>query len=212
MALGINDLDVYDDDVIENNNIDLDGQQEEDYEQVTEEVTQQEEEKDIVKELLKLQGIEDPSSINFENEDGSIEKLNWSDLTLEEQLNILNTKDSKPVENINPEFGDDFLSLAQELQDRAKLLEGMETQNINQENPFDQNNQVLAESIRMVARLLDRLIDLSYGKRSEDGLRFIKSKEVLDEFKSSIAYEAFIEQMLSNQEEMVEFINKLVAN
>lgn len=117
MALGINDLDVYDDDVIENNNIDLDGQQEEDYEQVTEEVTQQEEEKDIVKELLKLQGIEDPSSINFENEDGSIEKLNWSDLTLEEQLNILNTKDSKPVENINPEFGDDFLSLAQELRD-----------------------------------------------------------------------------------------------
>lgn len=117
MALGINDLDVYDDDVIENNNIDLDGQQEEDYEQVTEEVTQQEEEKDIVKELLKLQGIQDPSSINFENEDGSIEKLNWNDLTLEEQLNILNTKDSKPVENINPEFGDDFLSLAQELQD-----------------------------------------------------------------------------------------------
>lgn len=117
MALGINDLDVYDEDVIENNNIDLDGQQEEDYEQVTEEVTQQEEEKDIVKELLKLQGIEDPSSINFENEDGSIEKLNWSDLTLEEQLNILNTKDSKPVENINPEFGDDFLSLAQELRD-----------------------------------------------------------------------------------------------
>lgn len=117
MALGINDLDVYDEDVIENNNIDLDGQQEEDYEQVTEEVTQQEEEKDIVKELLKLQGIEDPSSINFENEDGSIEKLNWSDLTLEEQLNILNTKDSKPVENINPEFGDDFLNLAQELRD-----------------------------------------------------------------------------------------------
>lgn len=117
MALGINDLDVYDEDVIENNNIDLDGQQEEDYEQVTEEVTQQEEEKDIVKELLKLQGIEDPSSINFENEDGSIEKLNWSDLTLEEQLNILNTKDYKPVENINPEFGDDFLSLAQELRD-----------------------------------------------------------------------------------------------
>ena len=117
MALGINDLDVYDDDVIENNDIDSDGQQEEDYEQVTEEVTQQEEEKDIVKELLKLQGIQDPSSISFENEDGSIEKLNWDDLTLEEQLNILNTKDSKPVENTNSEFGDDFLSLAQELKD-----------------------------------------------------------------------------------------------
>lgn len=106
----------------------------------------------------------------------------------------------------------EIMSTAQDLQDRAKLLESMEGQDINTENPFDQSNQVLAESIRMVAKLLDRLIDLSYGKRSEDGLRFVKSKEVLDEFKSSIAYEAFIEQMLSNQDEMVEFINKLVAS
>ena len=106
----------------------------------------------------------------------------------------------------------EIMKIAQELQDRAKLLEGMEAGSINEENPFDPNNQVLAESIRMVARLLDRLIDLSYGKRSEDGQKFVKSKEILDEFKSSIAYEAFIEQMISNQEEMVEFINKLVAN
>ena len=106
----------------------------------------------------------------------------------------------------------EIMKIAQELQDRAKLLEGMEAGSINEENPFDPNNQVLAESIRMVARLLDRLIDLSYGKRSEDGQKFVKSKEILDEFKSSIAYEAFIEQMLSKQDEMVEFINKLVAN
>ena len=106
----------------------------------------------------------------------------------------------------------EIMKIAQELQDRAKLLEGMEAGSINEENPFDPNNQVLVESIRMVARLLDRLIDLSYGKRSEDGQKFVKSKEILDEFKSSIAYEAFIEQMLSKQDEMVEFINKLVAN
>lgn len=106
----------------------------------------------------------------------------------------------------------EIMNAANELQDRAKLLEGMEVTEVNEENAFDPNNQVLAESIRMVARLLDRLIDLSYGKRSEDGLRFVKSKEVLDEFKSSMAYDAFIEQMLANQEEMIEFINKLVAN
>lgn len=111
----------------------------------------------------------------------------------------------------NDVYGE-IMKTAQDLQDRAKLLEGMEAGSINEENPFDPNNQVLAESIRMVARLLDRLIDLSYGKRSEDGQKFVKSKEILDEFKSSIAYEAFIEQMLSNQDEMVEFINKLVAN
>lgn len=111
----------------------------------------------------------------------------------------------------NDVYGE-IMKAANELQDRAKLLEGMEVSEINEENAFDPNNQVIAESIRMVARLLDRLVDLSYGKRSEDGLKFVKSKEVLDEFKSSMVYDAFIEQMLANQEEMIEFINKLVAN
>ena len=104
----------------------------------------------------------------------------------------------------------EIMNIAQGLQDRAKLLEGMEVEAINEENPFDPNNQVLAESIIMVARLLDRLIDLSYGKRSEDGQKFVKNEQVLADFKSSVAYEAFIEHMLSNQDEMIEFINKLV--
>ena len=109
----------------------------------------------------------------------------------------------------NDVYGE-IMKTAQDLQDRAKLLEGMEAGSINEENPFDPNNQVLAESIRMVARLLDRLIDLSYGKRSEDGQKFVKNEQVLADFKSSIAYEAFVEHMLSNQDEMIEFINKLV--
>jgi hypothetical protein len=107
---------------------------------------------------------------------------------------------------------DEIMGIAQDLKDRSKLLEGMEVDSINKENPFDPNNEIIAGSIRMVARLIDRLVDLSYGKRSEDGLKFIKSKEILNEFKSSIAYDAFIEQMISNQDEMIDFINKLVAN
>ena len=106
---------------------------------------------------------------------------------------------------------DEIMKIAKELQDRAKLLEGMESQSINQENPFDQNNQVIAGSIRMVARLIDRLIDLSYGKRSEDGLKFVKSQEILNDFKSSVAYETFVEQMINNTDEMVDFVNKLLA-
>lgn len=104
----------------------------------------------------------------------------------------------------------EIMNIAQALRDRGKLLEGMEVEAINEEDPFDPNNQVLAESIRMVARLLDRLVDLSYGKRSEDGQKFVKNEQVLEDLKASIAYEAFIEQMLSNPDELVEFINKLV--
>ena len=105
----------------------------------------------------------------------------------------------------------EIMGIASGLQDQAKLLEGIKEDQVNNENPFDPNNKIIADSARMVARLLDRLIDLSYGKRSEDGQKFSKSKEILDEFKSSAAYEAFIEHMISNQEEMIEFINKLVS-
>ena len=105
----------------------------------------------------------------------------------------------------------EIMGIASGLQDQAKLLEGIKEDQVNNENPFDPNNKIIADSARMVARLLDRLIDLSYGKRSEDGQKFAKSKEILDEFKSSAAYEAFIEHMISNQEEMIEFINKLVS-
>lgn len=105
----------------------------------------------------------------------------------------------------------EIMGIASGLQDQAKLLEGIKEDQVDNENPFDPNNKIIADSARMVARLLDRLIDLSYGKRSEDGQKFAKSKEILDEFKSSAAYEAFIEHMISNQEEMIEFINKLVS-
>ena len=104
----------------------------------------------------------------------------------------------------------EIMKIAEHLQNRAKVLEGLDAQTINEENPFDPNNRVLAESIRMIAQLIDRLVDLSYGKRSDDGTKFIKNAQVLEDFKSSLAYEAFVEQMVSNPDEMIEFINKLV--
>ena len=106
----------------------------------------------------------------------------------------------------------EIMVIASGLQDQAKLLEGIKEDQVNNENPFDPNNKIIADSARMVARLLDRLVDLSYGKRSEDGLKFAKGKEILDDFKSSAAYEAFTEQMVSNQDELLDFINKLVSN
>ena len=105
----------------------------------------------------------------------------------------------------------EIMKIAEHLQNRAKVLEGLDAQTINEENPFDPNNRVLAESIRMIAQLIDRLVDLSYGKRSDDGTKFIKNAQVLEDFKSSLAYEAFVEQMVSNPDEMIEFINQLVA-
>lgn len=109
------------------------------------------------------------------------------------------------------EVYNEIVDIGKQLQQRGEMLEasGIEVE-VKADDPFDADNQLLAGSIRMVARLLDRLVDLSYGKRSEDGLRFSKNPVVLAEFKESAVYDAFVEQMLANQDEMIDFINQLL--
>ncbi len=49
---------------------------------------------DIITDLLKSKGIEDPLLINFEDEDGSIKQKSFYELPYEEQLNILASNDA----------------------------------------------------------------------------------------------------------------------
>ena len=105
----------------------------------------------------------------------------------------------------------EIISIGQTLQERGKFLEDLEEGDIDRTDPFNKNNQLIADSVRMIGRLLDRLIDLSYGIKSPDGLKFVKDPKVLNDFKNSMAYDAFVEHMVSNQEELVEFINQLLV-
>lgn len=117
MALGINDLDIYDDEFIEN---ETQKQDVTEGDQINEGESSKEQETttNVVTELLKRQGIEDPNQISFEKEDGSIEKLKWDDLSLDEQLNILNQKpENDDLPPVNDEIGEDIQSLAKELKD-----------------------------------------------------------------------------------------------
>lgn len=104
----------------------------------------------------------------------------------------------------------EIVKIGQDLQEKGKFLSEVEG-TIDENNPFDKNGQLLAESIRMVARLLDRLVDLSYGEKSPDGMKFVKNQTVLSEFKNSVVYDAFIEQMISNQDELIDFIKSLLG-
>ena len=117
MALGIDDLDIYDYEFEENRTPQQDVPEEPQTIEM-EPSKEQETTNDVVTELLKRQGIEDPNQISFENEDGSIEKLKWDDLSLEEQLNILNQKpENDNLPPVNDEIGEDIRSLAKELKD-----------------------------------------------------------------------------------------------
>ena len=120
MAIGIDELD-FDDGFMQSPDnaaqiTDVDPEPTE--EPVVEPEPDQSNEPDVVTELLKRQGINDPSKIKFEDEDGSIKDTDWSTLSLEEKLNILSNKETTPTQPTSkPDFNDDVVSLAQELKD-----------------------------------------------------------------------------------------------
>lgn len=51
-----------------------------------------------------------------------------------------------------------------------------------------------------IMALFEKVILMSYGKRSEDGRRFIKNDEVLEEFKTSAAYDQLFVDLLMTDE------------
>lgn len=131
MAIGINDLDFDDDFMSDPNNAHTETQSDDDQNQnVNDEGNENhEEEKDVVTELLKRQGIEDPSKIKFENEDGSIEDVDWNNLSLDEQIAIINPKETSTTTTKNSEqlnqidLDQDVLGLAQELKDNGMTVD-----------------------------------------------------------------------------------------
>lgn len=116
MAMNIDDLDFNDDDPIIQNNPNDGSSAQPDFESMEPEKTwmdgsfgtdntpnppsepepskDPETEEDIIISLLKSKGIEDPSKLKFENDEGEIEEVNWESLSSEEKLNILTSDDS----------------------------------------------------------------------------------------------------------------------
>ena len=113
-----------------------------------------------------------------------------------------------------------IIELGKELQQKAKFMEeaqlalekekelsnGQETMSLE----FSQNNLIVIDGIRSIARLLDKVLDISYGIRTDDGLKFIQNKNVLEEWKQSVSYDSLVDKFLSNPNEMVNFIERLM--
>jgi hypothetical protein len=61
-----------------------------------------------------------------------------------------------------------------------------------------------------IVNVVKELIEKSYGIKSEDGRRFIKKPEYLEEFMETPAYGAFYMELISNENAFAEFINKIL--
>ena len=68
------------------------------------------------------------------------------------------------------------------------------------------------QDIPKIIEIFKKLIHLSYGVKSPDGRKFMKSKEILDDFLATEAYSQLYMELGTNDEKAAEFINGVVPN
>lgn len=69
---------------------------------------------------------------------------------------------------------------------------------------------IAAEDNQAIISEFKNIILTAYGKRSDDGKRFIKTQELRDEFTSSEAYSTLFMDLIENTDSAVEFINGVI--
>lgn len=69
---------------------------------------------------------------------------------------------------------------------------------------------VAAEDNKSIVAEFKNIILTAYGKRSDDGKRFIKSQELRDEFQSTEAYSTLFMELVTETDKAVEFINGII--
>lgn len=67
-----------------------------------------------------------------------------------------------------------------------------------------------AEDSYRVAEVIEDIICRSYGEKSMDGKRFMKSQEITDAFKSTDAYSELFMELLKDQNAAADFINGIM--
>lgn len=69
---------------------------------------------------------------------------------------------------------------------------------------------VAAEDGKSIIEEFEKIILSAYGKRSEDGRRFIKNEELREEFKSSEAYSVLFVELVTDVEAAAAFVNGVI--
>lgn len=93
----------------------------------------------------------------------------------------------------------DNQDLAQEFESMGHMLQG------------DGSKRELNQyEVKQILELVKRMVRLSYGERSEDGLRHRKSPEIWENFYSSEAYDAVLFSLFENPEEGMQFLTAVI--
>lgn len=72
------------------------------------------------------------------------------------------------------------------------------------------NDVVESGSGKRIIEVFKDIISRSYGVKTEDGKRFIKSKELYEQFLQTEAYSAFFMELVTNADYAADFIRQIV--
>lgn len=61
-----------------------------------------------------------------------------------------------------------------------------------------------------IYKVFKKIVLAAYGKKSDDGLRFIKNEELKEEFSQTNAFSELLFEFIKNSESAAEFINALI--
>lgn len=69
-----------------------------------------------------------------------------------------------------------------------------------------------AKEVTEIMTIFKKILLLSYGKKSPDGRRFIKSKELQDEFSQTQAYSDLFMELATDADKAAKFINGITPS
>ena len=71
---------------------------------------------------------------------------------------------------------------------------------------------VKTEDMKRLIELFSKIIDMAYGVKSLDGKKFLKSPEILEDFKQSQAYSDLFMELATDTEAASAFINGVIPS
>lgn len=97
------------------------------------------------------------------------------------------------------------IKLIDELEDMREALFDGETDMTKVEE-----RELTNVEVSMLVGIVEKIVEIAYGKRSEDGLIFEKTPEVWGRFRWSAAYDEFIIGLFKDPPQMIEFISSIL--
>lgn len=189
---------------------DLDDFNEEEVSDGTEPITEPGEEikeggDDFIDSLLRSRGIQDRTKINFTDDNGEIVEQNWDNLSTEEKLNILNTSEEDPSQELDESEITLINAIRESRLTPEEYLDNLQQQSVNN---YIQNAQDTQRSYKIdeysddelfIFDLMSKASDIT-DQEAQEALEAAKSNEAL--FQKQV--EAIRNQLKAQEDEAIQ--------